>query len=357
MMLRSGGAASLSRASHRYVSCTGARTISGLTYASTLQKPKSRLVGVQNSKPLALVAHKPFTTSLQRYATHPGTPFDKIDKKHEEEVEYEKIVPHPEEVSGTSSVHELFHEKGIDEVEKDEDMLAGVKSDLQVIKATFALDEVPREALIIGMAGVLPYLATSLSTVYLAFDINHASETGSGFLFSPHVAEQLLHIIEPLQVGYGAVILSFLGAIHWGLEWAKYGGVHGYPRYAYGVVAPAVAWPTILLPVEYALISQFCAFTFLYFADARAVVRGWAPHWFSTYRFVLTFIVGASIVASLIGRGQIADQINKLPSPADRVKALRDMQLGAMETEERYKRSRIAAGDEEADEDEEEEEE
>ena len=221
MMLRSRGAASLSRASHRYVSCTGARTISGLTYASTLQKQKSRFIGVQNSKTLALVAHKPFTTSLQRYAT---TPFDKIDKKHEEEVEYEKIVPHPEEVSATSSVHEVFHEKGVEEVEKDEDMLAGVKADLvssfhsrplgkalmsrvqQTIKATFALDEVPREALVIGMAGVLPYLATSLSTVYLAFDINHASETGSGFLFSPHVAEQLLHIIEPLQVGYGAVV-------------------------------------------------------------------------------------------------------------------------------------------------------
>lgn len=126
--------------------------------------------------------------------------------------------------------------------------------------------------------------------------------------------------------------------------------MHGYPRYAYGVIAPAVAWPTILLPVEYALISQFCAFTFLYFADARAVVRGWAPHWYSTYRFVLTFIVGASIVASLIGRGQIADQINKLPSPADRIKAIRDMQLDAMETEEREKRARNAAEEDEEDE-------
>ena len=132
MMLRSGGAASLSLASRRYVSCTGARTrtISSLTYASTLQIQKSRFVGVQNPNPLALIAHKPFTTSLQRYATHPGSPFDKIDKKHEKEVEYEKIVPHPEEVSATSSVHEVFHEKGVDEVEKDEDMLAGVKADL-----------------------------------------------------------------------------------------------------------------------------------------------------------------------------------------------------------------------------------
>lgn len=70
---------------------------------------------------------------------------------------------------------------------------------------------------------------------------------------------------------------------------------------------------------------------------------------------MLTFIVGASIVASLIGRGQIADQINKLPSPADRVKALRDMQLDAMEAEEREKMARIAAEDEEGGDDDEEE--
>ena len=130
------------------------------------------------------------------------------------------------------------------------------------------------------------------------------------------------------------------------MEWAKYGGVVGYRRYAYGVVAPAVAWPTILFPIEYALIAQFSAFVWLYFADARAVVRGWAPHWYSTYRFVLTFVVGASIVASLIGRGQIADKINRLPSPADRIQKLRDIQLEAMETEERMKREMIVARDE-----------
>ena len=126
------------------------------------------------------------------------------------------------------------------------------------------------------------------------------------------------------------------------------------------MVAPAVAWPTILLPIEYALITQFCAFTFLYFADARSVVRGWTPEWYSTYRFVLTFVVGASIVISLVGRGQIADQINKLPGPADRIKALRDSQLSAMETEERYKQARIVArdaGEEDEDEEDSEEEE
>lgn len=152
-------------------------------------------------------------------------------------------------------------------------------------------------------------------------------------------------------------IISFLGAIHWGLEWAKYGGVHGYTRYAYGVIAPAVAWPTLLFPIEYALISQFLAFTFLYYADAQAVVMGRAPHWYSTYRFVLTFVVGASIVISLIGRGQIADKISRLPGPADRMKALQDSQMESLENEERERIARMVADDEDKEEEEEEEEE
>lgn len=89
-----------------------------------------------------------------------------------------------------------------------------------------------------------------------------------------------------------------------------------------GVVAPAVAWPTILLPPTYALIAQFFAFNFLYYADTRATSRGWAPPWYGTYRFVLTFIVGASIVISLIGRGQIAEKVHRLPGPIDRISAL-----------------------------------
>ncbi len=64
----------------------------------------------------------------------------------------------------------------------------------------------PRGALYVGMAGVLPYLATSLSTVYCAWEINHAHATGTGLLMSERTAELLLHVIEPIQVGWGAVV-------------------------------------------------------------------------------------------------------------------------------------------------------
>lgn len=56
------------------------------------------------------------------------------------------------------------------------------------------------------MAGVLPYLATSISTIYLAWDINYAALNGHGFLLSGQTAEILLHLIEPIQIGYGAVV-------------------------------------------------------------------------------------------------------------------------------------------------------
>lgn len=70
-----------------------------------------------------------------------------------------------------------------------------------------------------------------------------------------------------------------------------------------------------------------------------------------TYRFVLTFVVGASIVISLIGRGQIADKISRLPGPADRLKALRETQMEEIEKEERERRARIVAKDEEEEDD------
>jgi len=136
------------------------------------------------------------------------------------------------------------------------------------IKETFSLAEVPREAYYMGLAGTLPYLATSISTVYLSWELNH-STAGYGMIFSQKDATYLLSLIEPLQIGYGASILSFLGAIHWGLEWAGYGGTQGYKRYAIGVVAPMVAWSTLLMPIEGALISQFLGFVGLYYVDTR----------------------------------------------------------------------------------------
>jgi hypothetical protein len=166
---------------------------------------------------------------------------------------------------------------------------------------------------VLGLAGTIPYLGTSISTIYLTWALGVEGPLSSGFLnsltMSHESAQYWLDLIEPLQLGYGAVIISFLGAIHWGLEYAEKQPSASRTRFRYGmgVLASVVAWPTLLMPINFALTSQFAAFVALYFADARATVRGWAPAWYSSYRFALTAVVGVAIAISLIGRTKVGD--------------------------------------------------
>jgi len=316
------------------------------TAASSQVRNAAPLRQLSNKRPQVLTCFPRPTTTALLYATKSELPFHEIDTKAEGKVAETKIEAHPDEISAGSSVRHVFEPSQA----KADEMTGGLKADLETIKETFSLAEVPKESLYIGAAGVLPYAATSLSTVYLAYDINHAHATGTGLLFSPETAHQLLDLVTPIQIGYGAVIISFLGAIHWGMEYSGFGGYHSYRRYMYGVVAPAVAWPTMFMPVEYALITQFFAFNFLYFADARATTRGWFPAWYSIYRFVLTFFVGASIVISLIGRGKIIRSDANMKAPADFLKDDRDAQWAALEREERERRQALASEDDDGEE-------
>ena len=124
-MYRTGRAASLGRLSLHYASPATTRN------TSSLRRPLSQnqqCLRAFNRKPsrLALTLHKPLSTSLQRYAG----PYDKIDVKHEDKIEHERLPVQPEEVSTTSSVHQVFHEKGVDDPQDEEDMMAGIKSDM-----------------------------------------------------------------------------------------------------------------------------------------------------------------------------------------------------------------------------------
>ncbi|RFU34414.1 hypothetical protein B7463_g1902, partial [Scytalidium lignicola] len=258
-------------------------------------------------------------------------PINKIDREAERKRAEEKLKPTPESISTASSVRHVFEESQTKPPE-DDDMTRELKADFNTIKETFSLSEVPKESLYLGLAGVLPYVATSLSTVFLTYNINN--EYSIGALFAPETARYLLDVMVPMQIGYGAVIISFLGAIHWGLEYAGYGGHKGYYRFFHGVIPTAIAWPTLLMPVESALITQFLTFSALYFSDARATVKGWCPPWYTTYRFVLTLLVGASIVISLIGRGQIMKHDGTFKDPVAKLQSDRDTQRKALDAEQ-----------------------
>ncbi|KAK3348392.1 hypothetical protein B0H65DRAFT_174256 [Neurospora tetraspora] len=279
------------------------------THTKSFNSPVATLVSrntqLQKSSGSPLVFRSAFSSKTPLQPNH-------IDTQHEKELAQQKLKADPEHVSVDSSVRPLVEQDQPSAV-KAKDPSESLKDDLDLIKDTLALKTVPREAYALGFAGTIPYLATSLSTVYLSWNLNQRYPSESGLLntilFRHETVKDLLAIIEPIQVGYGAVLISFLGAIHWGLEFAEKTPSHARTRFRYslGLLAPIVAWPTTLMPIQWALTTQFLAFTGLYYADSRATVKGWAPSWYATYRFVLTGIVGIALFISILGRLKIGE--------------------------------------------------
>lgn len=103
---------------------------------------------------------------------------------------------------------------------------------------------------------------------------------------SVEAAQAMLEHVNLLQVQYGAIILSFLGAVHWGLEWSKFGGVVGDRRYILGIAPVLAGWSTLLFAGPLALVGQWAAFFGMWYADQRATTNGWTPRWYSTVRFL-----------------------------------------------------------------------
>jgi len=151
-----------------------------------------------------------------------------------------------------------------------------------------------------GLAGGLPYVGASLTTLYVARQAAKAAE-GVAAHVDPASAVAFLDSCMQFQATYGAVMLSFLGALHWGMEFAKYGGYKGYPRLILGVAPLLGAWPTLAMEPQLALVAQWVLFTTLWYADMKATMAGWTPNWFSQYRFYLSILVGTCILGTLFG--------------------------------------------------------
>ncbi|RYO92847.1 hypothetical protein DL766_006271 [Monosporascus sp. MC13-8B] len=288
--------------------------------------------------PRALTSQLIPSIQKTRYATKPPPRLQSERNPEEEKKAGErKLESNPAAVSSQSSVRHFYEP---DQRPRDEENFSkDLRHDLNIVKDAFRLNTVPKESYVLGLAGTVPYLATSISTVYLSWDLNTDFPSQSQFinnlLISHESARHWLDLLEPLQLGYGAVIISFLGAIHWGLEYAERAPLRERTRFRYGLgmLAPAAAWPTLMLPVEFALTAQFGAFVALYWADTHASRRGWAPSWYAPYRFVLTAIVGAAIALSLIGRAKVGDAKPRLTGLGEK---FREKRQGEQDYDEKW---------------------
>jgi hypothetical protein len=100
-------------------------------------------------------------------------------------------------------------------------------------------------------------------------------------------------------LGYGAVIASFLGAIHWGLV-MRDGSQQSLALLGWGVVPSLLAWGALLAGTVPGL-WLVCVLLWACFAVDRVVyprfqAQGWLP-----MRLTLTCVASASCVAGAIG--------------------------------------------------------
>lgn len=151
-------------------------------------------------------------------------------------------------------------------------------------------------------------------------------------------ASALLLHAENVQITFGAILLSFLGAIHWGFEFSRFGGELGNRRYILGLLPVLCAWPTLMLEPQMALVGQWGAYVLTWFIDLRATTAGWAPKWYSSYRFGLTLAVGVSIILTLAGTNYYDADKSRSSSEGIARRLRRESSLQEKDTEELLRR-------------------
>ena len=136
-----------------------------------------------------------------------------------------------------------------------------------------ARPEMPR---FLGWAGLIPFAVAALCT--------HSGVDGLvlyGFLGG---------------TGYAAVILAFLGAVHWGL--AMQDNRHNY-WYVWAVTPSLLATVTLMLfDMQWRLVALIPLFGLVWSVDMQAAQRGLFPRWYMALRSQLT--IGAIISLSVM---------------------------------------------------------
>ena len=97
---------------------------------------------------------------------------------------------------------------------------------------------------------------------------------------------------------YGAVILSFLGAVHWGLAMQD----NRNPYWYLWSITPALFGFTslLLLDVEMRVFALIPLFGLAWFVDFQAAKIGLIPNWYMQLRSMLTAGAMISLVAMLL---------------------------------------------------------
>lgn len=138
-------------------------------------------------------------------------------------------------------------------------------------------------AAVLGYGGLIPFLAcvTGQMSGFLADRIN--------WLF--------------LLVAYGAVILSFVGALHWGFAMSitELGARQHQQAYLWSVIPALMGFLALAIPLRLGCSLLILGFAMAYWRDIDLASRVPLPDWYLTLRVRLSLVAcGCLLVGSFV---------------------------------------------------------
>jgi hypothetical protein len=147
---------------------------------------------------------------------------------------------------------------------------------------------IPRPALLLGLAGLIPFLWSAATHLTPAL-----SSWAAGFM-------------PPMFLGayvgltYGTVILSFMSGVLWGFA-TKAEGAEAAMAYALSVIPALWVFLTVTDASGTSTIFLAAGFVGLLFLDAMYSAWGLAPRWWLRLRVMLTVVVLGCLAIPLQG--------------------------------------------------------
>jgi hypothetical protein len=131
----------------------------------------------------------------------------------------------------------------------------------------------------LGYGGLLPFLALAVA---LWVDSSNSS------------------FWREALVAYGAVILSFVGALHWGFAMSQ-SGMSAHQRthcFIWSVVPALMAWIALLMTPKYAILLLVASFLIHFWQDRQLAQAVDMPVWYLPLRLKLTFVACSALLCS-----------------------------------------------------------
>jgi hypothetical protein len=137
----------------------------------------------------------------------------------------------------------------------------------------------PRSAMILGSVGLTPFILLAIQTAT-------GLPMGAGMV---ETAREALVI-------YGAIVMSFLGGIQWGLAVSSADRSDSWRRYGFSVVPTVLACLSVWLGGHSGLVALASALTAWIIYELWCSGLGEAPQWYARLRLGLSVVAVACLV-------------------------------------------------------------